>query len=204
LSACRAGATIPSMQRRARIAWRGKPRCIRKPFSGRCLPARLSHALGQIPPSQVPIPFTPPLPQQSGGLLEGFCPEPHAEEQIAVNSNGLMLFLRVADIQWLEAADTYVALHIGQVTHCVRETLASLAAKLPRGRFLRVSPSTLVNIAHLKVMPPGSLGPCHGAEKRAAAQSPAASGLPSPRLTSPGLDFRHRARRDFRNGDSRC
>jgi hypothetical protein len=83
-------------------------------------------------------------------LLEGFCPEPSQEEQIAVNSNGLMLFLRLADIEWMETADTGVKLRIGKQTHRLRDTLEALAAKLPPGRFLRISRSTLVNIEHIK------------------------------------------------------
>ena len=200
--------------------------CLRKTLAGRWLTAGLTCSLGQtLPgepsgcqkpvPSQVPAPFKAPAPQNLNGLLEGFCPEPRPEEQIALNSNGLMLFLRVADIEWLEAADDYVALHVGQMTHCVRETLAAVAAKLPPGRFLRVSPSTLVNIAHLKALPPSPLGECSVPDRRAAAkthpvrsdsagQRTATPSRPRPRLSSPGHDFRRRARRDCRNGDSRC
>jgi len=83
-------------------------------------------------------------------LLEGFCPEPSQEEQIAVNSNGLMLSLRLADIEWMEAADNCVKLHIGKQTHRLRDTLAVVAAKLPPGLFLRISHSTLVNIEQIQ------------------------------------------------------
>jgi two-component system LytT family response regulator len=82
-------------------------------------------------------------------LLEGFCPEPSQEEQIAVNSNGLMLFLRLADIEWMETADNCVKLRVGKQTHRLRDTLAVVAAKLPPGRFLRISRSTLVNVEHI-------------------------------------------------------
>ena len=87
-------------------------------------------------------------------MLEGFCPEPHPEEQIAVNFNGLMLFLRLADIEWLEAADNCVALHVGQETHVLRDTLAAIVAKLPPGRFLRIGPRTLVNVQQIKDLRP--------------------------------------------------
>jgi two-component system LytT family response regulator len=83
-------------------------------------------------------------------LLEGFCPEPSEEEQIAVNANGLMLFLRLADVEWMETADNCVKLRVGKQTHRLRDSLAVLAAKLPPGRFLRISRSTLVNIKHIK------------------------------------------------------
>jgi two-component system LytT family response regulator len=87
-------------------------------------------------------------------VLDGFCPEPHPEEQIALNRNGLMLFLRLADIEWLEAADNRVALHVGRETYVLRETLAALVAKLPPGRFRRIAPCTLVNVAQIKELQP--------------------------------------------------
>jgi len=89
-------------------------------------------------------------PSKPHDLLDGFCPEPSQEEQIAVNSNGLMLFLRLADIEWMEAADNGVKLRVGKQTHRLRDTLVRVAAKLPPGRFLRISGSTLVNIEHIK------------------------------------------------------
>lgn len=61
-----------------------------------------------------------------------------------------MLSLRLADIDWLEAADNGVKLHLGKQTHRLRDTLAVVAAKLPPGHFLRISRSTLVNIEQVQ------------------------------------------------------
>jgi DNA-binding LytR/AlgR family response regulator len=83
-------------------------------------------------------------------LLEGFCPEPQPEEQLAVNSNGRLLFLRLGDVEWLEATDSGVALCAGGETYLLRAPFAAVAAKLAPGRFLRAGPSTLVNIAQFK------------------------------------------------------
>jgi two-component system LytT family response regulator len=83
-------------------------------------------------------------------LLDGFCPDSSQEEQIAVNPNGLMLSVRLADIEWMEAADDCVKLHVGRHTQRLRDTLAVLAAKLPPGHFLRISRSTLVNIEQIQ------------------------------------------------------
>ncbi len=93
-------------------------------------------------------------PQGLDKVLEGFCPEPCPEEQIAVNSKGLMLFLRLADIEWLEAVDHRVLLHLGKETHVLRDSLAVIVAKLPRGRFLRIGPQTLVNVQQIKDLQP--------------------------------------------------
>ena len=50
----------------------------------------------------------------------------------------------------MEAADNCVKLHVGKQTHRLRDTLAVVAAKLPPGRFLRISRSTLVNIEQIQ------------------------------------------------------
>jgi two-component system LytT family response regulator len=88
------------------------------------------------------------------GLLEGFCPEPRQEEQIALNSNGRLLLLQLANIDWLEATGNRVALHAGKETHLLDDSLSTVAAKLPPDRFLRVGPSALVNVAQIKEVRP--------------------------------------------------
>jgi DNA-binding LytR/AlgR family response regulator len=90
-----------------------------------------------------------PAPPQPKDLLEGFCPEPGEEELIAVTSKGQMISLRLADVEWMEAADDCVKLHVGRHIHRLRDNLASVAAKLPPGRFLRISRSTMVNIEQI-------------------------------------------------------
>ena len=71
-----------------------------------------------------------------------------------MNSNGIMLFLSVADVEWLEAVDHCVLLHIGKESHVLRDTLGALLAKFPPGRFLRIGPRTLVNVKQVKVLQP--------------------------------------------------
>jgi len=110
--------------------------------------------------SEAPVPLHCLAPQKPNALLEGFCPEPRQDEQIALNSNGLMLFLRLADIGWLEAAEDGVALHVGRHKHLLHETLAAVAAKLPPGRFLRIAPSTLVNVTQIRDLQPMLHGRC--------------------------------------------
>ena len=105
---------------------------------------------------QPPVAGWEPVPlrwfpaQNPKALLEGFCAEPRQEDRIAVNSNGIMLFLRLADIEWAEAGEQGVDLHVAAQTHRLRGTLATIAGKLPPGAFLQASPSTLVNIARIK------------------------------------------------------
>jgi two-component system, LytTR family, response regulator len=57
--------------------------------------------------------------------------------------------LRLAEIDWMEAADNCVKLHVGKHMHQLRDTLSVVTAKLPPGRFLRLTRSTLVNIEQI-------------------------------------------------------
>jgi DNA-binding LytR/AlgR family response regulator len=154
-----------TMQPEGRYAWRGKAAyTCNSPTArwratgsaripGRTLPGKPARCYRPVT-SQIFTPFTTVAPQSSIKVLEGFCPEPCPEEQIAVHSNGLMLFLRLTEIEWLEEADDCVALHMDKQTHVLRETLAAIVAKLPPGRFLRIGPRTLVNVQQIKDLQP--------------------------------------------------
>ncbi len=158
-----------TMQGRGRIAWRGNASLPRRcsPVSWRV--AWLTHAsTPSVPRSQARCPkpalrhrFNPApsgVPYKPKPLLEGFCPEPHPEEQIALNANGLILFLRLGDIEWLQAAGNGVELRVGRQTYQLSDPLAVAAAKLPPNRFLRISPWTLVNVEHIRDLEPISHG----------------------------------------------
>jgi hypothetical protein len=106
-------------------------------------------ALSRKPKARRAAPVTLPAPPPKD-LLEGFCPEPGQEEIIAVNSKGLMISLRLAEVEWMEGADKCVKLHVGRHIHRLRDPLAVVAAKLPPGRFLRISRSVLVNVEQIK------------------------------------------------------
>ena len=69
--------------------------------------------------------------------------------QIAIRSIGEVVFLRVTDIDWIEAADYYTCLHVGTATHILRRSLAELESELlPRG-FARTHRSTIVNLTRI-------------------------------------------------------
>ena len=44
-------------------------------------------------------------------------PIPQSPERIAVRQNGRVLFIKLEEIDWIEAADNYVCLHCGVETH---------------------------------------------------------------------------------------
>jgi len=66
-------------------------------------------------------------------------------ERLTVRSRDRICFVKVAEIDWISAADNYVELHVGPKAHLLRMTLAALGNQLPPNRFVRASRSLLVN-----------------------------------------------------------
>ncbi len=87
-------------------------------------------------------------------LLEDLKAQPKLAERLPVKSEGRIIFLRLMDIDWVEAADNYVKLHSGNEAHMLRETMTALEQKLPLDRFLRISRSAMVNIEQIKELHP--------------------------------------------------
>ena len=63
-------------------------------------------------------------------------------------------FVRVSDIEWVEAADYNVRIHTSAQTYTTRETLSGLAEQLDPRRFVRVHRSTIVNIDRVREIQP--------------------------------------------------
>jgi two-component system, LytTR family, response regulator len=75
-------------------------------------------------------------------------------DRLAIKTEGRVLFFKTEDIDWIEAADNYVSVHIGNEEHLHRETMAALESKLSPTRFLRISRSSIVNLERVKEMQP--------------------------------------------------
>jgi two-component system, LytTR family, response regulator len=87
-------------------------------------------------------------------LLADVRPDKKPPGRLAIKSDGRVLFLKTDDIDWIEAADNYVNLHLGNESHLHRETMAALETKLPSEKFLRISRSTIVNVDRIKELQP--------------------------------------------------
>lgn len=74
--------------------------------------------------------------------------------RIAIKGDGRAFFVRTDDVDWIEAADNYVRLHIGGTNHLVRESLRTLETKLDPRLFLRVHRSAIVNVDAIREMQP--------------------------------------------------
>jgi len=94
------------------------------------------------------------LSHRMAALLSDLKSAPAITERLPVKCDGRVVFLRLADLDWVGAADNYVELHAGPDTHMLRETMAALEKKLPADRFLRISRSVIVNVEQIKELHP--------------------------------------------------
>jgi two-component system LytT family response regulator len=72
--------------------------------------------------------------------------QPRPVKRLVVKSRGQVVFLDVADIDWIEAADYYACLHVGGSTHILRRTLSELERDLGDEKFIRIHRSIIVNL----------------------------------------------------------
>jgi two-component system LytT family response regulator len=79
-------------------------------------------------------------------------------ERLVVNTAGRVVFVKVADIDWLEAAGNYVTIHAGREKHMFRETLRNLGDRLDPARFVRLHRSSVVNVDRLRELLPWARG----------------------------------------------
>ena len=91
---------------------------------------------------------------QLGALLENLRASPAHLDRIIIKADGRITFLNTREIDWIEADDKYVHLHIGKGTRMVRQTLSAMEAELDPRRFVRIHRSAIVNVERIKELQP--------------------------------------------------
>ncbi len=86
------------------------------------------------------------LDPQLRAFLETLQAERALPERFLIKARAGDYFVRVADIDWVDAQANYVRLHAGGRTHLVRETLKAFEVRLDPRRFVRVNRSAIINI----------------------------------------------------------
>ena len=94
------------------------------------------------------------LDKRLRALLADLKTEKKYLERLVIKSVGRVFFIKINEIDWIEAAGNYVKLHVGRESHMLRETMNGLEAKLDPEKFLRIHRSTLVNIDRIKELHP--------------------------------------------------
>jgi two-component system LytT family response regulator len=80
------------------------------------------------------------------------------ERRLVVKAEGRVVFLRMDEIDWIEAAANYVRIQAGAHSYLVREGISHIAARLDPGQFLRIHRSIIVNICRIQELQPCNRG----------------------------------------------
>lgn len=115
-----------------------------KPFDRARFRTAVDRARSQIVGNQ-----TGHLRDKLSALLEDLEDKKYLD-RLVVKARGRVYFLKVGDVDWIEAAANYVKLHTGMESHTVRETMSNLETRLDPNKFMRIHRSTIVNIDRIE------------------------------------------------------
>jgi two-component system LytT family response regulator len=76
--------------------------------------------------------------------------QPKRLEFLTIKTAGQVAFIRQPEIDWIEAADYYVGLHVGPKTHLLRRSISELEQDLDPAVFCRIHRSTIVNLNRVR------------------------------------------------------
>ena len=69
-----------------------------------------------------------------------------AKWPFVIKTAGQVCFVGASEIDWIEAADYYVSLHVGRKTHLLRRSMAELEQELDENTFCRIHRSAIVKL----------------------------------------------------------
>jgi two-component system, LytTR family, response regulator len=91
-------------------------------------------------------------------LIEQLQARPRYLSRLSVRVRGRIVLIDVNTVDWLQAADNYVTVHVGSREYLLRETLTALEAKLDPDRFVRIHRSTIVRLDRVLELQPATHG----------------------------------------------
>ncbi len=71
-------------------------------------------------------------------------------ERITIKTNGRIYFIKITEIEWLEASGNYIKIFSSGSSHLIRDTLSAFEKKLDPKIFLRIQRSVIININFIK------------------------------------------------------
>ena len=92
------------------------------------------------------------------GLLETIASPQKYVKRLAVWSAGKTTFLDVEEVDWIQAAENYVELHAGRISHMLHVTMNALEKSLDPETFLRIHRSIIVNLSRVRQVETGAHG----------------------------------------------
>ena len=99
----------------------------------------------------------------AGGTVKGATPAPTVPrarylDRLMVKHDGRVFFVKVADVDWFEASGNYVRVHVGRVSHLIRETMHGVEAQLDPNLFARIHRAVIVNMDRIRELQPWFAG----------------------------------------------
>lgn len=104
--------------------------------------------LGSSSENRQAVLATAELQEKASGLLTRFI----------VRQGDVHHFVPVDDVDWIDVADNYLQLHVGERTHLVRGTMKDAAERLDPDRFVRIHRSRMVAIDRIASIRPHDRG----------------------------------------------
>jgi two-component system LytT family response regulator len=71
-------------------------------------------------------------------------------DRLVIKGAGQVTFVKISDIDWIEAADYYACLHVRTKTHLLRRRMSDLERELDQTVFCRIHRSSIVNINRIR------------------------------------------------------
>lgn len=75
---------------------------------------------------------------------------PARTDRFTIKGTGQITFVKIAEIDWIEAADYYACLHVGAKSHLLRRRMAELERELDDSTFCRIHRSSIVNLNRVR------------------------------------------------------
>lgn len=71
-------------------------------------------------------------------------------DRLVIKGIGQVVFVKISEIDWIEAADYYACLHVGTKTHLLRRGMSELEGDLDPATFCRIHRSSIVNLDRVR------------------------------------------------------
>jgi len=87
--------------------------------------------------------------RQVVAMLDAIANPPRRLSRFAVRSGERTIFVPIDDVDWIEAFQNYVRLHVGTTTHVLHVPMSTIESVLDPERFLRIHRSHIVNVQRI-------------------------------------------------------
>src|SRR5579871_2047552 len=91
-------------------------------------------------------------------MLDAIANPPRRLERFAVRSGENTVFVAVNEVDWIEAFQNYVRLHVGPATHLLHVPMNTIEGVLDSNQFLRIHRSHIVNVRRIARLKPVAHG----------------------------------------------